>query len=193
MIERYGMSETLFTVGERAGTTAAAGSVGTPLPAVELRLAGEEDGLGEIELRAPWLFTGYLGQEQATREAFTDDGFFRTGDIALRRDDGMLRIVGRRATDLIKSGGYRIGAGEIESCLLDHPGGGGGGGHRRARRRPRRADRGLGRAARRRRPRLATHVARALAPHKRPREVRVLEALPRNDLGKVLKRELPRG
>jgi acyl-CoA synthetase (AMP-forming)/AMP-acid ligase II len=194
VIERYGMSETLFTVGERAGTTAAPGSVGTPLPGVELRLAGGEDGLGEIELRAPWLFTGYLGQEQATREAFTPDGFFRTGDIALRRDDGMLRIVGRRATDLIKSGGYRIGAGEIESCLLDHP--------------------AVAEAAVTGEPdddlgerivawvvlrddappaELAEHVARALAPHKRPREVRVLDALPRNDLGKVLKRELPRG
>jgi acyl-CoA synthetase (AMP-forming)/AMP-acid ligase II len=193
VIERYGMSETLFTVGERAGTTAAPGSVGTPLPGVELRLAGEEDGLGEIELRAPWLFTGYLGQERATREAFTDDGYFRTGDIALRRDDGMLRIVGRRATDLIKSGGYRIGAGEIESCLLDHP--------------------AVAEAAVTGEPdddlgerivawvvlcdeaapaALAEHVARALAPHKRPREVRVLDALPRNDLGKVLKRELPR-
>jgi acyl-CoA synthetase (AMP-forming)/AMP-acid ligase II len=193
VIERYGMSETLFTVGERAGTTAAPGSVGAPLPGVELRLAGEEDGLGEIELRAPWLFTGYLGQEQATRDAHTADGFFRTGDIALRREDGMLRIVGRRATDLIKSGGYRIGAGEIESCLLDHP--------------------AVAEAAVTGEPDddlgerivawvvldadatpadLADHVARALAPHKRPREVRVLDALPRNDLGKVVKRELPR-
>jgi malonyl-CoA/methylmalonyl-CoA synthetase len=194
VIERYGMSETLFTVGERAGTTAAPGSVGTPLPGVELRLAGEEDGLGEIELRAPWLFDRYLGQEEATRAAFTADGFFRTGDIALRRDDGNLRIVGRRATDLIKSGGYRIGAGEIESCLLDHP--------------------AVAEAAVTGEPdddlgerivawvvlrdpaepaALADHVARALAPHKRPREVRVLDALPRNDLGKVLKRALPRG
>ena len=194
VIERYGMSETLFTVGERAGTDAAAGSVGTPVPGVDLRLAGEEDGLGEIEVRAPWLFHRYLHQEAATREAFTPDGFFKTGDIALRRDDGMLRIVGRRATDLIKSGGYRIGAGEIESCLLDHP--------------------AVVEAAVTGEPDddlgekivawvvlrapvaaggLATHVADALAPHKRPREVRVLDALPRNELGKVLKRDLPRG
>jgi malonyl-CoA/methylmalonyl-CoA synthetase len=194
VIERYGMSETLFTVGERAGTTAAPGSVGTPLPGVDLRLAGEEDGLGEIEVRAPWLFDRYLNQPEATRDSFTPDGFFSTGDIALRRDDGMLRIVGRRATDLIKTGGYRVGAGEIESCLLDHPAvveaavtG--------------EADDDLGErivawvvlrgpvadGA------LAAHVAEQLAPHKRPREVRVLDALPRNDLGKVLKRRLPRG
>ena len=63
VIERYGMTETLFTVGERAGTAAAPGSVGTPLPGVDLRLAGEEDGLGEIELRAPWLFDRYLNQD----------------------------------------------------------------------------------------------------------------------------------
>jgi malonyl-CoA/methylmalonyl-CoA synthetase len=194
VIERYGMSETLFTVGERAGTTAAPGSVGTPVPGVELRLAGEEDGLGEIELRAPWLFHRYLNQPDATAAAFTADGYFRTGDIALRRDDGMLRIVGRRATDLIKSGGYRVGAGEIESCLLDHP--------------------AVVEAAVTGEPdddlgerivawvvlrepvaegALATHVAQALAPHKRPRDVRVLGALPRNELGKVLKHELPRG
>jgi malonyl-CoA/methylmalonyl-CoA synthetase len=164
------------------------------VPGVELRLAGEEDGLGEIELRAPWLFERYLNQPEATAAAFTPDGYFRTGDIALRRDDGMLRIVGRRATDLIKSGGYRIGAGEIESCLLDHP--------------------AVVEAAVTGEPdddlgerivawvvlrepvadgALATHVAEALAPHKRPRDVRVLGALPRNELGKVLKRELPRG
>jgi malonyl-CoA/methylmalonyl-CoA synthetase len=194
VIERYGMSETLFTVGERAGTDAAPGSVGSPLGGVDLRLAGEEDGLGEIELRAPWLFDRYLNHEAATQEAFTPDGYFKTGDIALRRDDGMLRIVGRRATDLIKSGGYRIGAGEIESCLLDHPAvievavtG--------------EPDDDLGerivawvvlRQAVAE-SELASYVADALAPHKRPREVRVLDALPRNELGKVLKRLLPRG
>ncbi len=194
VIERYGMSETLFTVGERASTTAAPGSVGTPVPGVDLRLAGEEDGLGEIEVRAPWLFEGYLNQAEATREAFTADGYFRTGDIALRRGDGMLRIVGRSSTDLIKSGGYRIGAGEIESCLLDHPAvaevavtG--------------EPDDDLGErivawvvlTAPAAADELAAHVARELAPHKRPRDVRVLDALPRNDLGKVLKRRLPRG
>jgi malonyl-CoA/methylmalonyl-CoA synthetase len=193
VIERYGMTETLFTVGERAGTDAAPGSVGTALPGVDLRLAGEEDGLGEIEVRAPWLFDRYLNQDAATRESFTPDGYFRTGDIALRRGDGMLRVVGRRATDLIKSGGYRIGAGEIESCLLDHA--------------------AVVEAAVTGEPdddlgerivawvvlcapvgadELVTHVAQQLAPHKRPREVRVLEALPRNDLGKVLKHRLPR-
>ncbi len=194
VIERYGMTETGFTVGERADTDAAPGSVGTALAGVDLRLAGEEDGLGEIEVRAPWLFDRYLNQEEATRASFTPDGYFRTGDIALRRDDGMLRIVGRRATDLIKSGGYRIGAGEIESCLLDHeavveaavtgeP------------------DDDLGERIVAwvvlRRPvaagELQTHVAQQLAPHKRPRAVRVLDELPRNDLGKVLKRRLPRG
>jgi malonyl-CoA/methylmalonyl-CoA synthetase len=194
VIERYGMTETGFTIGERAGTDAAPGSVGTALPEVDLRLAGEEDGLGEIEVRAPWLFDRYLNQEAATRESFTPDGYFRTGDIALRRDDGMLRIVGRRATDLIKSGGYRIGAGEIESCLLDHPAvveaavtG--------------EPDDDLGERivawvvlrAPVTAPDLQEHVAQQLAPHKRPRDVRVLDALPRNDLGKVLKRSLPRG
>ena len=78
------------------------------------------------------------------------DGWFATGDVATRAEDGYIRIVGRRATDLIKSGGYKIGAGEIENALQRAPRGRRVGGHRRARRRPRRADhrvdRGRGRA-----------------------------------------------
>jgi len=110
--------------------------------------------------------------------------------------DGSVRIVGRKATDLIKSGGYKIGAGEIENALLEHPG-------------VREAavagepDTDLGeRVAAWIVPsdpqeppsaeELADHVARRLAPHKRPRTVRFLKDLPRNDMGKVLKRELPR-
>lgn len=101
-----------------------------PLPGVELRLV-EEDGtpiaaldgesVGEIQVRGPNLFTEYLNRPDATAAAFTEDGFFRTGDMAVRDPDGYVRIVGRKATDLIKSGGYKIGAGEIENALLEHP------------------------------------------------------------------------
>jgi malonyl-CoA/methylmalonyl-CoA synthetase len=121
-----------------------------------------------------------------------DDGWFRTGDMATRDADGYLRIVGRKATDLIKSGGYKIGAGEIENALLEHPGiaeaavtG--------------EPDADLGErivawvvptGERPSEEDLADHVARLLAPHKRPRAVRFLTALPRNDMGKVLKRAL---
>jgi malonyl-CoA/methylmalonyl-CoA synthetase len=168
--------------------------VGTPLPGVELRLADEADGIGEIQVRGPNLFSGYLNRPDATAAAFTEDGWFRTGDLASRDADGQVRIVGRKATDLIKSGGYKIGAGEIETALLDHPG-------------VREAavtgepDPDLGERivawvvpADLQSPpaisELTDHVASELAPHKRPRVVHFLTELPRNDMGKIMKRAL---
>ncbi|MFE1911851.1 acyl-CoA synthetase [Streptomyces anandii] len=206
VIERYGMTETLMNTSVRADGEARAGTVGVPLPGVELRLV-EEDGtaltaydgetVGEIQVRGPNLFTEYLNRPDATAAAFTADGYFRTGDMAVRDPDGYVRIVGRKATDLIKSGGYKIGAGEIENALLEHPG-------------VREAavtgepDADLGERivawivpADPQSPpgaeELAEHVARRLAPHKRPRAVRLLDALPRNDMGKIMKRALPHG
>lgn len=206
VIERYGMTETLMNTSIRADGEARPGTVGVPLPGVELRLV-EEDGtpieaydgetVGEIQVRGPNLFTEYLNRPDATAEAFTADGWFRTGDMAVREADGYVRIVGRKATDLIKSGGYKIGAGEIENALLEHPG-------------VREAavtgepDADLGERivawvvpADPETPplldELADHVARRLAPHKRPRVVHHLDALPRNDMGKIMKRALGRG
>ncbi|MFF0645481.1 acyl-CoA synthetase [Streptomyces tendae] len=206
VIERYGMTETLMNTSVRADGEPRAGTVGVPLPGVELRLV-EEDGtpiaeldgesVGEIQVRGPNLFTEYLNRPDATAAAFTGDGFFRTGDMAVRDPDGYVRIVGRKATDLIKSGGYKIGAGEIENALLEHPG-------------VREAavtgepDPDLGErivawivpadpAAPPALEALADHVAGRLAPHKRPRVVRHLDALPRNDMGKIMKRALDRG
>ncbi|MFF2009079.1 acyl-CoA synthetase [Streptomyces sp. NPDC058195] len=201
VIERYGMTETLMNTGVRADGEPRPGTVGAPLRGVELRLV-EEDGtlltgpedIGEIQVRGPNLFTGYLNRPDATAAALTEDGWFRTGDMATRDPDGYVRIVGRKATDLIKSGGYKIGAGEIENALLDHPG-------------VREAavtgepDPDLGErivawvvpadpAAPPSEQELASHVAAQLSPHKRPRAVRYLEALPRNDLGKIMKRAL---
>ena len=173
-----------------------------PLPGVDLRLvdddgapidARDDETVGEIQVRGPNLFLEYLNRPDATAEVLRD-GWFATGDMATRAEDGYIRIVGRRATDLIKSGGYKIGAGEIEGALHGAPRRRGGRGHGRARRRPRRAHRRLGR----RRPtatqpgeeELADHVARLLTPHKRPRVVRYLDELPRNAMGKVVKKEL---
>jgi malonyl-CoA/methylmalonyl-CoA synthetase len=204
VVERYGMTETLMTTATRADGERRPGTVGAPLPGVELRLVGDDgavldpadpDAIGEIQVRSPSLFLEYLNRPDATAEGFTD-GWFRTGDVATRDADGAVRIVGRLATDLIKSGGFKIGAGEIESALLEHPAvleaavtG--------------EPDDDLGerivawivpapghpvpdgRA-------LADHVAGLLAPHKRPRAVRVLDALPRNALGKVQKARLRR-
>ncbi|MET7735892.1 acyl-CoA synthetase [Streptomyces sp. NPDC005402] len=203
VVERYGMTETLMNTSVRADGEPRAGTVGVPLPGVELRLV-EEDGspitsydgetVGEIQVRGPNLFTEYLNRPDATAAAFTADGWFRTGDMAVRDADGYVRIVGRKATDLIKSGGYKIGAGEIENALLEHPG-------------VREAavtgepDPDLGERivawivpADPQSPplldELADHVAGRLAPHKRPRVIHHLTALPRNDMGKIMKRAL---
>lgn len=205
IIERYGMTETLMNTSVRveADATSLPGTVGVPLLDVDIRMmddAGErvpaEDTgtLGELQVRGPNLFTEYLNRPDATNEAF-DGGWFRTGDMATRDADGSYRIVGRKATDLIKSGGYKIGAGEIENVLLGHPGvsevavtG--------------EPDDDLGErvvawivpadpASPPGERELADLVADQLAPHKRPREVRHLESLPRNDMGKVMKRALP--
>ncbi|ROP39931.1 fatty acid CoA ligase FadD36/malonyl-CoA/methylmalonyl-CoA synthetase [Saccharothrix texasensis] len=193
VVERYGMTETLMNTSVRADGDRRPGTVGVPLDGVRVRVVGSESGdePGEVEVRGPNLFLEYLNRPDATREAFRD-GWFRTGDLAVVEPDGYVRIVGRRATDLIKSGGYKIGAGEIENALLEHPSvaevavtG--------------EPDDDLGErvvawvVAKGEAPppeALSDHVARLLSPHKRPRVVRYVDALPRNDMGKVLKREL---
>ncbi|MBF6044738.1 AMP-binding protein [Streptomyces sp. NRRL B-1677] len=190
-VERYGMTETLITVSARAGGERRPGAVGTPLPGVRTRLVAAEGGIGELEVSGPTLFSGYLGRPEATEAAHTADGWFRTGDIAAIEEDGTHRIVGRASTDLIKSGGYRVGAGEVENALLDHPA------VREA------AVVGvphddLGQeivayvvADGATEKQLIDFVAGHLSVHKRPRRVRFLEALPRNAMGKPQKKLLP--
>jgi malonyl-CoA/methylmalonyl-CoA synthetase len=150
--------------------------------------------MGPVEVRGPSLFEGYLNRPDATAEAQTPDGWFATGDIGRWTASGALAIVGRSATDLIKSGGYKIGAGEIENALLEHAGV---------------AEAAVigvpdddlgerivahvvpaGEAPSERE--LIEHVATLLAPHKRPRQIRFTDALPRNDMGKVVKARLPK-
>ncbi|MEU6078946.1 acyl-CoA synthetase [Streptomyces sp. NPDC047108] len=191
-VERYGMTETLITVSARAGGERRPGHVGLPVPGVRTRVVAEDGAeIGELQVTGETLFTGYLGRPEATADSFTDDGWFRTGDIAAVEPDGFHRIVGRASTDLIKSGGYRIGAGEVENALLDHP-----------------AVReaavvgaphedlgqqivayvvadGITERA------LTDHVAAHLSVHKRPRRVVFLDALPRNAMGKPQKKLLP--
>ncbi|MBV9143060.1 MAG: acyl-CoA synthetase [Pseudonocardiales bacterium] len=204
VVQRYGTTESLITCAVRVDGPRRPGTVGPPLDPVALRLvddhgevlqAHDDDTVGEIEVAGPTLFLGYLNRPDATAEAMRE-GWLRTGDLATRGPDGDLRLVGRRTTDLISSGGYRIGAGEIEDALLEHPGvsevavtG--------------EPDPDLGErvvawvVATRDPPptaeELAAHVARLLAPHKRPRVVRYLPALPRTEMGKVRKSELAAG
>ncbi len=197
VIERYGLTETLINCSTRADGDRRPGCVGAPLDGVELCLVddarrplGDQERvtIGEIAVRGPNVFAGYLDQEDATRAVIDDDGWFYTGDLATRSPDGQLMIVGRRSTDLIKCGGFKVGAGEVEAALLEHaevleaavigapdpdlgerivafvvvrsP-----------------LDPGV----------LEVFVAGRLSPHKRPREVRVVAVLPRNAMGKVQK------
>jgi malonyl-CoA/methylmalonyl-CoA synthetase len=200
LVERYGLTETIMNTAVPVDGARRPGTVGPPLPGVEVRVLDEagspvtpgDVAIGDVLVRGPNLFLGYLNRPDAT-EAAMEDGWFRTGDLASVDADGYLRIVGRRATDLIKTGGYKVGAGEVEAALLEHPGvleaavtG--------------EPDERLGerivawvvlrpgasvdeRA-------LQDQVAGLLAPHKRPRVVRFLDALPRNEMGKIRKAAL---
>jgi malonyl-CoA/methylmalonyl-CoA synthetase len=114
-VERYGMSETVMLTSNPVRGERRAGSVGLPLPDVEVRLG---DG-GTVEVRGPNVFDGYWKRPEATAEAFTDDGWFRTGDIGESDADGYLRLVGR-ASDLIITGGYNVYPREVEDAILEH-------------------------------------------------------------------------
>jgi fatty acid CoA ligase FadD36 len=145
--------------------------------------------IGRLQVQAPTMFDGYLNRADATAEAFDADGWYRSGDAAVIDGGGMHRIVGRESVDLIKTGGFRVGAGEVEAVLLGHPGveevavvG--------------RPDDDLGQrivafvVGDAEPDVLINYVAEQLSVHKRPREVRKVGSLPRNAMGKVLKKEL---
>jgi malonyl-CoA/methylmalonyl-CoA synthetase len=197
ILERYGMSETLMNlsnpyVGERR-----AGTVGFPLPGVSVRMVDDEgqpvaDGeTGELLLRGPNVFTGYWNRPDATREAFTD-GWFRTGDLAVRSPDGYCMLVGRRS-DVIISGGFNIYPREIEEFLTAQP---------------EVAEAAVVGAADRVRGEvpvayvvtrspvdfgeLECRCRAALASFKVPRAFRAVDRLPRNAMGKIQKHLLPK-
>jgi len=196
------MTETLMIASVRADGERRAGYVGRPLDGVEVRVCGEDGAdlphddatIGDVLVRGPSLFEGYLGRPDATAETYRD-GWFATGDLGTLAPDGYLRLVGRRSTDLIKSGGYRIGAGEIEAALLEHPAVAEAAvlgvpdedlGERIVAWVVTREATSVGEQE------LIDHVARSLTPHKRPRAVRFVDGLPRNAMGKVQKAALTR-
>jgi fatty acid CoA ligase FadD36 len=196
-VERYGSTESLITISTVVDGERRPGWVGLPLTGIETRLVDEDgaavphDGetIGRLQVRGPTMFDGYLNTPDATAEAFDADGWYRTGDVAVADDGGRHRIVGRESVDLIKSGGFRIGAGEVETALLGHPG-------------VREVavvglpDDDLGQrivafvVGDAEPDALIDFVAQQLSVHKRPREVRLVDSLPRNAMGKVLKKEL---
>ena len=125
LLERYGMTEIGMALSNPLRGERVPGSVGTPLPGVEARLVAENGALvppgapGEIEVRGPSVFSEYWGQIEATRDAFRD-GWFRTGDTAIV-ENGRYRILGRTNIDILKTGGHKVSALEIEEALREHP------------------------------------------------------------------------
>jgi len=184
ILERYGMSEAVIITSNPLDGERIPGSVGYPLPGVELRIGGGEE-TGVIEIRGPSVFGGYWRMPEKTAEEFTADGFFITGDVGRRDPDGRVWISGR-AKDLIISGGYNVYPKEIELVLdelegvtesavvgVPHP------------------DFGEGvvavvigsgdEAA------LIAECRRQLAPYKSPKRIVFVAELPRNAMGKVQK------
>ena len=196
-VERYGMTETLITVSARADGERRAGQVGLPVAGVGTRLVDEAglvlpaDGttIGHLQVNGPTLLSGYLRGGDVDPAPLTD-GWYPTGDVATIGPDGWHRIVGRASTDLIKTGGYRVGAGEVEDALLLHPAV-----HEAAVIGVPHAD--LGEQVTAfvvadpvAPDELIAFVASRLAAHKRPRQVHLVDSLPRNAMGKVQKARL---
>jgi malonyl-CoA/methylmalonyl-CoA synthetase len=196
LLERYGMTEIGMGLSNSYQGERFPGSVGTPLPGVEVRLVDDDGGEtgsgrpGEIQVRGPSVFHGYWERPEDTADAFTGDGWFRTGDTAVV-EDGRYRILGRTSVDILKTGGEKVSALEIEELLLSHeavseaavvgiddpewgqrvvavvvPSAEAGGEDLRA------------------------WLKTRLAPHKVPKEIHLADSLPRNAMGKTMKPEV---
>jgi malonyl-CoA/methylmalonyl-CoA synthetase len=191
VLERYGMSETLLTLSNPVVGERRPGSVGLPLPGVDATIAGaDEHGIGELMVRGPSLCRGYWNRPEASA-AMGQDDWFATGDLASVGDGGYFSIRGRR-TELIITGGHNVYPAEVEAVLGRHPSVGeiavaglpsaewgetviafvvGAGGEPDIRA-------------------LVRLAEQELTSYKRPREFRVVDSLPRNAMGKVIRREL---
>ncbi|ORX68590.1 AMP-dependent synthetase and ligase [Linderina pennispora] len=131
MLERYGMSEIGMALSNDGlnPQNRKAGSVGKPLPKVQVRLIDAEGkdvtetpgASGTIQIKGPNVFHAYYGLPEKTAKEFTSDGWFITGDVGTRDSDGLYYIMGRMSVDIIKSGGFKLSALEIERELLEHP------------------------------------------------------------------------
>ncbi len=127
LLERYGMSETSMLISNPLHGERRVGSVGLPLPGVEVRIVHPEteeplpdNEVGAVQVRGDNVCKGYWRQPEKTAAAFTADGWLRTGDLGLREPDGYFTLKGR-SKDLIISGGYNIYPPEVELVLADHP------------------------------------------------------------------------
>lgn len=199
ILERYGMTETNMNTSNPYDGERRAGTVGFPLPGVELRIVDPETGItqdtgdiGMIEVRGPNIFKGYWNMPEKTKEEFKDDGYFITGDLGVQDKDGYVQIIGRDK-DLIISGGFNIYPKEIELLLdeqdgvlesavvgIPHPDFG---------------ETPLGILVRKpnQEPdimKIGAQIKEAIARFKHPRDLIVVDELPRNTMGKVQKNVL---
>jgi malonyl-CoA/methylmalonyl-CoA synthetase len=198
LLERYGMTEIGMGLSNPYHGERIPGSVGTPLPGVEVRLVGDDgaeihgEEPGEIQVRGPTVFLEYWDRPEDTESAFTADGWFRSGDTAVI-ENGRFRILGRSSVDILKTGGEKVSALEIEDVLLGHeavsevavvgiddPEWG------------QRVVAVVVAAGPVEADELRAWVKGVLAPHKVPKEFHFTDALPRNPMGKTLKPEVVR-
>ncbi len=199
LLERYGMTEIGMGLSNPYRGERIPGSVGMPLPGVEVRLVGDDDGSdvsghepGEIQVRGPTVFLEYWDRPEDTDSAFTSDGWFRTGDTAIV-EEGRYRILGRSSIDILKTGGEKVSALEIEDVLLGHeaiseaavvgiddPEWG------------QRVVAVLVASGPVEADEVKEWVKGRLAPHKVPKEFHFADSLPRNPMGKTVKPEVVR-
>lgn len=186
ILERYGMTEIGMALSNPYDGERVAGTVGRELPGVTIDLVEDE-----LRVRSPQMFAGYYGDRAATEVAFDAEGRFRTGDVGVRDERGYVKLLGRASSDILKSGGYKLSALEIEELLREHPAiaevavigvpdetwG----------------DRVVACAVLRsplELEELRSYCKERMAAYKIPRELRVLSELPRNAMGKVQKKLL---
>lgn len=193
ILERYGLTETSMNTSNPLNGLRKPGTVGMPLPDVDMRIEGAEPRTaGEIQVKGPNVFKGYWGLEEKTADAFTTDGYFRTGDLGEIDADGYLTIVGR-SKDLIISGGLNIYPKEIEtvidaqpevdeSAVIGLPD-------------PDFGERVIAIVVETTKgavdpTALKVVLAQSLAKYKLPKEIVTIDKLPRNSMGKVMKKDL---
>lgn len=194
ILERYGMSETLMNASNPYDGERRPGSVGPAMRHVEIRIANPESGqpaatgkTGELQIKGTNVFRGYWQREEATAEAFTEDGYFRSGDLGMCGEDGYITLQGR-GKELIISGGFNVYPREIEEFLLRQDG------VREAAVRgmpdPVKGEVAVAYVCGGDPSRLAAACRDNLASFKVPRRFVTIETLPRNALGKVQKHRL---
>ncbi len=199
ILERYGMTEIGMALSNPYEGPRVPGAVGAPLPGVEVDVCDESGAPvatgepGELRVRSPQMFRAYFGDEAATAAAFDAQGRFLTGDTGTRDAQGVFRLLGRTSSDILKSGGYKLSALEIEATLLQHPAIAEVAviglpdeqwGDRVTACVVLRAEQALSLDA------LRGWAKERLAPYKLPRALEVLAELPRNPMGKVQKQAL---